>query len=142
MSKTRAYLFASLAAVALAVSSPVKADTVAAPFMPPASVNPDVPPQVTAAIIVLREACAAWRPAPDGSVADPVRPVAPASAQMRSEGTVCAVVVDPMRAYLQTMVLSGVAGAILFFVGLLVFSLLRGLLISAWNWRPRLGAQA
>jgi hypothetical protein len=40
------------------------------------------------------------------------------------------------------MVLSGVAGAILFFVGLLVFSLLRGLLISAWNWRPRLGAQA
>jgi hypothetical protein len=142
MSKMRAYLFASLAAVALAASSPVQADTVAAPFVPPAPVDPDVPPQVTAAIIVLREACAAWHPPATGAVSNPAQPVAPAQAQMRSEGTVCAVAVDPMRAYLQTMVFAGVAGAILFFVGLLVFSLLRGLLISAWNWRPRLGAQA
>ncbi len=142
MCKTRAYLFASLAAVALAISGPAQADTVAAPFMPPAPVDPDVPPQVTAAIIVLREACTAWHPVPAGAVANPAQPVAPASAQPGSEWSVCAVAVDPMRAYLQTMVLSGVAGAILFFVGLLAFSLLRGLLIAAWNWRPRLGAQA
>ena len=74
-------------------------------------------------------------------VTSAAQPVAPAPASIRTEWSVCAVAVDPMQAYLQTMVFSGVAGAILFFVGLIVSSLLRGLLISAWNWRPRLGAQ-
>ena len=40
------------------------------------------------------------------------------------------------------MIVSGIAGAALFFISLLVFSLLRGVLISVWNWHVSIGAKS
>jgi hypothetical protein len=144
MFSARLPMLALLGSVGYAVAVPSRADTIAAPHVPPAPVNPDVPPQASAAIIVLREACAAWQPtgtvaAPGiaGSVPKPV-PAPPAP----PERTLREVAANSGQALPQPMIMSGIAGAIPFFIGLLVFSLLRGLLISVWNWRLPIGAKS
>jgi hypothetical protein len=58
------------------------------------------------------------------------------------ERALCAVADNPGQAFLRPMIVSGIAVVILFFIGLLVFSLLRGVLISVWNWRLPIGAKS
>jgi hypothetical protein len=55
------------------------------------------------------------------------------------ERALCAVADNPGQAFLRPMIVSGIAVVILFF---LVFSLLRGVLISVWNWRLPIGAKS
>ena len=141
MRSSRWPMLALLGSVACSVAATSHADPIAAPVEPPVSVSPEVPPRVTAAVAGLREACAAWRPViaiPDDATPVP-KPVAPSPP--RPERTLCDMADNPEWALLQPMIFGGVAGAILLFVGLVVFSLLRGLLISAWHWRLPLGAK-
>jgi hypothetical protein len=144
MSSRRLSTLALLAGVVCAVAPPCVAESLAAPYVPPAPLDPSVPPQASAAIVVLREACAAWRPitlaAGPGTPGQVPAPVAlPAPSQER---TVCEFAVNPDQVFWQMVMMGGIAGAILFFIGLVVFSLLRGVLISAWNWRPSFGEKS
>ena len=141
MRSARVPLVAFVVAVSIATSGTGRADTVTAPFVPPGPVNPDVPPQASAAIIVLREACAAWQPATMPALPNTAGPM-PKALGAPSERTLCAFAGNPGQALLQPMIMGGVAGAILFFIGLLVFSLLRAVLISVWNWRLPIGAKS
>ncbi len=57
--------------------------------------------------------------------------------------TICQVAAKPLDAFFwESLVWAGVAGAVLFFFGLVFFSLLHGLLVSAWNWRPSFGEKS
>ena len=144
MRSTRLVALALVSALTVAASGAGRADTGAAPFGPPVPVKHDVPRQVSAAIGVLRKACATWRsPAltPSPMVAGIVPKPTPATPEPL-ERTVCEVADNPNRIYVQTAVLGGIAGAILFFFGLLLFSAVRGTLISVWNWRLPIGAKS
>ncbi len=213
MSNRRLPTLALLAGVVCAVAPPCLADLRASLFGPPAPVNLDVPPQVGAAIVGLREACAAWRPitltarpptasplaasplaasplaasplaatpldagpvAVSPAAASPLDagPVAvsPAAASPLEAGpvatplavsplalsrvprpverpyasaarTICDVAANPTEAFWPSMFFAGLAGAALFFFGLVFFSLLHGLLVSAWNWRLSIGEKS
>ena len=139
MFSARLPMLALLGSVGCAIAVPSRADTIAAPFVPPAPVNPDVPPQVSAAIVVLREACAAWQlattsPRAAGQV--------PKAVPALPERTLCVVADNPGQAFLRPMIVSGIAVAILFSLGLVVFGLLRRVLICVWNWRLSIGANS
>ncbi len=57
--------------------------------------------------------------------------------------TICLVAAKPLDAFFwESLVWAGIAGAVLFFFGLVFFSLVRGLLISAWYWRPSFGEKS
>ncbi len=56
--------------------------------------------------------------------------------------TICDVAANPTEAFWPSMFFAGLAGAALFFSGLVFFSLLHGLLVSAWNWRPSFGEKS
>jgi hypothetical protein len=56
--------------------------------------------------------------------------------------TICDVAANPTEAFWPSMFFAGLAGAALFFFGLVFFSLLHGLLVSAWNWRPSFGEKS
>jgi hypothetical protein len=104
--------------------------------------KPDVPPQVSAAIVVLRNACADRRqPAPLSAARGAIAPM-PRPPLLPPGRTLCEVAKNPGQAFLHPMLFSGIVGAILFFIGVLVFSLLRGVLISAWKWRMPIGTKS
>ncbi len=56
--------------------------------------------------------------------------------------TICDVAANPTEAFWPSMFFAGLAGAALFFFGLVFFSLLHGLLVSAWNWRLSIGEKS
>jgi hypothetical protein len=164
MSNRRLPTLALLAGVVCAVAPPCLADLRASLFGPPAPVNLDVPPQVGAAIVGLREACAAWRPitltarpptasplaaSPLAATPLAVSPLAlsrvprPVERPYASAArTICDVAANPTEAFWPSMFFAGLAGAALFFFGLVFFSLLHGLLVSAWNWRLSIGEKS
>jgi hypothetical protein len=145
MCSARLPLLALAAAVSVAGSNRVHADTLSAPFVPPAPLTSDVPHEVSVAVVALRQACASWGPATTtaapGVAGTAPRPLTAPSPAL-PERTLCEVAENPHQAFLQPMLWSGIAGAVLFFIGLLVFSLLRGMLISVWNWRLPIGAKS
>ena len=136
MRSARWPLLALLGSLGCALAATSRADTIAGPLVPPAAVNPDVPPQVSAAVALLREACAAWRrpvpatPPVAGSVPEPVAAPPPLP-----ERTLCDVADNPDRAFLDALTLGGIFCAMLLLVGFLVFILLRDVLILARDWR-------
>jgi hypothetical protein len=142
MFSARLLMLALLGSVGCAIAVPSRADTIAAPFVPPAPVNPDVPPQVSAAIVVLREACAAWPLPPPPPISE--RAAGPVSKPVPAppERTLCEVAANPGQAFRLPMIVGGIAGACLFSLGLVVFSLLRRVLICVWNWRLSIGAKS
>jgi hypothetical protein len=137
-------MLALLAGVVCAVAPPGTAKSLAAPYVSPAPIDLGAPPQVSAAIVALREACAAWRPitlaagpSTPGHVPTPATLPAPSPEQ-----TVCEFAVNPDQVFWRMVIMGGIAGAILFFFSVVFFSLLHGLLISAWNWRPSFGEKS
>ena len=141
MFSARLPMLALLGSVGCAIVVPSRADTIAAPFVPPAPVNPDVPPQVSAAIVVLREACAAWQPA-TATTSPRAAGQVPKAVPALPERTLCVVADNPGQAFLRPMIVSGIAVAILFSLGLVVFGLLRRVLNCVWNWRLPIGAKS
>ncbi len=143
MCSTRLLVLALLVSVACAGALLV-ADTIAGAFVAPAPVSPKVPPQVRAAIVGLREACAAWPPATRTmplrgapAVSMPVAEVATAR-----ERTLCAFADYPELVLLRQTIVMGMVGAILFFIGFFVFVALRGALNAVRNWRLSIGAKS
>jgi hypothetical protein len=118
--------------------------TIAAASVHPAPVNSHVPPQVRAAIVGLREACAAWPPAtpttpPRGA---PALSMPVADVATLRERTLCAFADTPEQVLLRQTLTIGSVGTILFFIGFFVFVGLREALNAVRNWRRSIGAKS
>jgi hypothetical protein len=137
MRSVRLSLLALVAAVSAAVLNTGHADSIAAPLAHPVHVRPDVPPQVSVAIVALRKACVAWPaktvalPKAAGTAPQPVAAQGPAP----QERTLCDLADNPDQVFLQPMIVGAIGGAILFPLGFVFFCCVRGSLISLWNWR-------
>jgi hypothetical protein len=144
MFRRRLPLLTLVATVAVTAAPPGRADTVTAPFLPPATLTPGVPHEVSVALGALRQACTAWHSAPTPPPpmkADATRqPVHPAVTP--PERALCDLMLHPEHTAWSMFAASAGAGAVLFFLALVFLGMIRGVLISAWTWRFPFGVKS